>query len=88
VAPGSAIAGQPASDSKPSERFSRSGASGSRSSPMTLMLSSRTGMSSAPRKARALFAFSTTKSPNERMVVMAGPGNASRGAPPSGVGMQ
>ena len=30
AAPGSAIAGQPASDSRPSDRFARSGASGSR----------------------------------------------------------
>ena len=40
--------------------------SGSRSSPITSMLSSRTGMPSAPRNARALFAFSTTKSLQRR----------------------
>ena len=88
AAPGSAIAGQPASESRPRGRFSRRGCSSPRtSSSMVLMLSSRTGMPSAPRKARALFAFSTTKSFSPLTVRSAGPGNDCSGDAPSGVGM-
>jgi hypothetical protein len=54
---------------------------------MVLMLSSRTGMPTAPRKARALFAFSTTKSFKDFTVWSAAAGSASTGEPPSGVGI-
>jgi hypothetical protein len=44
-------------------------------------------MPSAPRNARADFAFSTTKSFSSRMRCSAGAGSESSGVAPSGVGM-
>jgi len=45
------------------------------------------GMPTSARKARALFAFSTTKSFRPRIVSSACADRASFAAPPSGVGM-
>ena len=51
------------------------------------MLSSRTGIPSPPRKARALFAFSTAKSFSARIFFKEDSERESSGEPPSGVGM-
>ena len=61
-----------------------------RSSPITLMFELRaTGMPSAPRNARALFAFSTTKSRERRALSRApSPAMPPPANRPSGVGMQ
>ncbi|MNC86254.1 hypothetical protein D3C83_18980 [compost metagenome] len=87
AAPGSAIAGHPASDSRPRGLFCFNGSRRSPPSSIALMLSSRTGMPSAPRNARALFAFSTTKSFSSLMVRSAGAGRLSSGDDPRGVGI-
>src|SRR6185369_6174238 len=90
AAPGSAIAGQPASERRPSARPSRSGCRNvSGLSPISWMRISRnaTGILTPERKARALFAFSTAKSLSPCTVCRTEDGKTSCAAPPSGVGM-
>ena len=88
LAPGSAIAGQPASESRPSGRLSLSGCSSSVPPPSSsVIFSCRTGMPRAPRKARALFAFSTAKSASPRTMSSEGAGSDACGEAPSGVGI-
>ena len=73
LAPGSAIAGQPASDSRPSGRFSRKGCSrGATSSPISHDVQvADAACPTSPRNARALLAFSTAKSRSDVTVCSA-----------------